>query len=117
MLGLYYRFQLTSVLSITNRLTGLYLIVISTPLVLWWCVALMSGPDAFSTVSAFMGSLPGRTLMLLGLLSLCFHLMNGIRHLVWDSGRMLEIKQVYLSGWIMLAAALALFIFIWWASS
>ena len=55
--------------------------------------------------------------MLLGLLSLCFHLLNGIRHLIWDSGRMLEIKQVYQSGWIMLAAALALFIFIWWASS
>ncbi len=117
MIGPYYRPQLTSILSITSRLTGVFLTVVSTPLILWWCLALMAGPEAFSTVSAFMGSLPGHALLLFSLLSICYHLMNGIRHMIWDTGRMLEIEQVYRSGWVMLAAAASLFAFIWWASS
>ena len=98
-------------------MTGVFLTVVGTPLILWWCLALMAGPEAFSTVSAFMASLPGHALVLSSLLCLCFHLMNGIRHLIWDAGRMLEIEQVYQSGWIMLAATVSLFVFIWWASS
>lgn len=116
MIGPYYKPQLTSMLSIASRLTGVFLTVVSTPLMLWWVVALAMGPDAFTVVQAFMGSMAGKALVLFSLFSLCYHLMNGIRHLIWDTGRMLEIKQVYQSGYIMVALAIALFLIVWGVS-
>ncbi|MFT5372246.1 MAG: succinate dehydrogenase / fumarate reductase cytochrome b subunit [Bacteroidia bacterium] len=117
MIGPYYKPQLTSILSITSRLTGVFLTVISMPLLLWWLIALMVGPEAFATVNDFLAGILGRGLVLISLMSLCYHLMNGIRHLVWDTGRMLEIKQVYQSGWLMLAASVVLFSLTLWISS
>jgi succinate dehydrogenase / fumarate reductase cytochrome b subunit len=117
MIGPYYKPQLTSILSITSRLTGVFLTIFSMPLLLWWVIALMAGPEAFATVSHFLSGFMGRALALFSLLSLCYHLMNGIRHLVWDTGRMLEIKQVYQSGWLMVAAALVLFALTLWLGS
>lgn len=117
MIGPYYKPQLTSILSISFRLSGVFLTVVATPLALWWLLALLSGPDAYSAAMAFMGSLPGRALMLCSLAAVCFHLMNGIRHLVWDTGRMLSIEHVYRSGWIMLGLAFVLFIFVWRVAS
>ncbi len=117
MIGPYYKAQLTSVLSITNRLTGVFLTVVSMPLLLWWVLALMAGPQAFSVITAFLAGFIGRALVLFSLLSLCFHLMNGIRHLVWDTGSLLEIDQVYRTGWIMLMASVVLFVSILWLTS
>ncbi len=117
MIGPYYKPQLTSVLSITFRLCGVYMTVVSTPLALWWLLALRSGPDAYVLVLSFMGSLLGEALMLISLFCLCYHLMNGIRHLIWDTGRMLAIEQVYRSGWIMLGTSVALFVFLFWVMS
>nr|YP_010881200.1 succinate dehydrogenase subunit 3 [Pellia neesiana]WIA66948.1 succinate dehydrogenase subunit 3 [Pellia neesiana]WIA66989.1 succinate dehydrogenase subunit 3 [Pellia neesiana]WIA67030.1 succinate dehydrogenase subunit 3 [Pellia neesiana] len=39
------------------------------------------------------------------LLALCYHMSNGVRHLLWDSGLFLELSQVYTSGIIMLFCA------------
>jgi len=116
MIGPYYKPQLTSVLSITNRLTGIFLTMISMPLLLWWVLALMSGPEAFSFVSAFLAGIYGQALVLISLYSLCYHLMNGIRHLIWDTAQMLELEQVYQSGWLMLAASAVLFMLTLWIS-
>ena len=117
LIGPYYKPQLTSMLSIANRLTGVFLTAVSTPLILWWCLALALGPDAFATVQAFMGSFIGKPLVLISLLFLCYHLMNGIRHLVWDTGHFLELENVYRTGWAMLAASFVLFLLAWWAAS
>ena len=110
MIGPYYKPQLTSILSITFRLCGVFMTVVSTPLALWWLLALMSGPDAYVLVVSFMGSLMGKALMMMSLYCVCYHLLNGIRHLIWDTGKMLEIEQVYKSGWIMLGTSVALFV-------
>ncbi|NND45903.1 MAG: succinate dehydrogenase, cytochrome b556 subunit [Xanthomonadales bacterium] len=117
MLGPYYRFQLTSFLSIVSRLTGVFLTVVSTPLVIWWLVALALGPEAFAQAKGFMGSVPGIVLMVFSLFCLCYHFANGIRHLLWDTGRFLELHNVYRSGWIMVAATLVLFVLTWWSAS
>jgi succinate dehydrogenase / fumarate reductase cytochrome b subunit len=101
-------------LSIASRLMGIFLTVIATPLALWWLLALMSGPEAFSFVMGFMRSLPGQALMLLCLLFVCYHFMNGMRHLMWDTGKMLELENIYRTGYIMLAATLVLFVFMLW---
>jgi succinate dehydrogenase / fumarate reductase cytochrome b subunit len=117
MIGPYYKPQLTSILSITSRLTGVFLTIISMPLLLWWLIALVAGPEAFAIVSHFMAGILGHSLVLISLMSLCYHLMNGIRHLVWDTGRMLELKQVYQSGWLMLTASVVLFALTLWMST
>lgn len=117
LIGPYYKPQLTSMLSIANRLTGVFLTAVSTPLVLWWVVALAIGPDAFAVVQGFMSSLLGKGLMLVSLFFICYHFANGIRHLLWDTGRFLELDNVYRTGWIMVAAAIVLFILTWWAAA
>jgi succinate dehydrogenase / fumarate reductase cytochrome b subunit len=96
-----YRRQLTSVLSILHRATGIALAAGTVPLV-WWLVAAASGPAAFDRVSAAAGSLPGRILLFGWTLSLFYHFANGIRHLMWDTGHGLELPAVYRSGWAVL---------------
>ena len=117
MIGPYYKPQLTSMLSIASRLTGVFMTAITLPLMLWWIVSLMVGPEAFATAKGFLTSLPGHALVLFSTFSICYHLMNGIRHLIWDTGSMLEIKDVYQSGWIMVGAAVVLFALTLWLTS
>ena len=109
-----YRPQLTSVLSITHRMTGLAL-SLGTLLLVWWLVALASGPQDFAAVQGFCGSPLGRLLLLGWTFSLFFHLANGIRHLAWDAGYGFGLKATYASGWTVLAASIALTLIAWGA--
>jgi succinate dehydrogenase / fumarate reductase cytochrome b subunit len=114
MIGPYYKPQLTSILSITSRLMGVFMTVVSTPLALWWLLALMTGPEAYATVMTFMGSLVGQALMYFSLACVCYHFMNGMRHLTWDTGVMLELENIYRTGWFMLSLSIALYVFMLW---
>ncbi len=107
-----YRWQITSVLSILHRFTGLALSV-GTLLLVWWLVALASGPDAFATAQACVGSWLGRLLLLGWSFSLFFHLANGIRHLFWDAGFGFEIKTTTASGWAVVVTSVALTVIAW----
>jgi len=102
-----YRPQLTSVLSILHRITGVALAV-GTILLVYWLIAAAAGPEAFATASAFIGSWLGRILLFGWTFALFFHLSNGIRHLFWDAGFGFELKTVYASGWTAVALAVAL---------
>ncbi len=106
MLGPYYRPQLTSVLSITHRLTGIVLSLVGAPLLLWWIVATSGGSGSYAAMTACLSGWTGKLLAIAVTFSLSFHFFNGIRHLVWDTGRMLDIKEAYASGWLVLAGSL-----------
>ena len=108
-----YRPQLTSVLSILHRITGVALAV-GTILLVYWLIAAASGPEAFASAEALIGSRLGRILLFGWIFALYFHLANGIRHLFWDAGFGFELKTVYASGWtvVALAAVLTLLSFI-----
>ena len=108
MLGPYYKFQITSVLSILNRLTGVFMSLVTAPLLLCWLVALASGEQAFAGLSAWLGSVLGKLVISASVFSFSFHLMGGIRHLIWDAGWMLEISQVRLSGWLAIVGSVVL---------
>lgn len=103
MIGPYYRPQLTSILSITHRATGIFLSLVGVPLLLWWLMALSDGPEAWTAMRDCWSGVFGTLLAITGLFSLSFHFFNGIRHLVWDMGRGLDIKTAYISGWLALA--------------
>lgn len=108
MLGPYYKFQITSALSILNRLTGVFMAVVTAPLLLCWLIALASGEAEFNAVSAWLGSVLGKLVILASVFSFSFHLFGGIRHLIWDAGWMLEISQVRTSGWLAVVASTVL---------
>jgi len=108
MLGAYYNFQITSLLSILNRLTGVFMSVVTAPLLLCWLVALASGEEAFTGLSTFLGSILGMLIVAASVFSFSFHLMGGIRHLIWDAGWMLENHQVRSSGWAAIVGSIVL---------
>ncbi len=99
-----YRPQLTSVLSILHRATGI-LISGGAVIMVWWLVALASGPENYAFFSNLIGSIPGRVLLFGWTFCFFYHLANGIRHLWWDTGRGLDLPSVYRSGWIVVAFA------------
>ena len=112
MLGPYYKFQITSLLSILNRLTGVYMALVMAPLLLCWLVALVSGESAFTGLSDWLGSIFGRLIVAASVFSFSFHLFAGSRHRVWDAGGMMEIHQVKWSGWLTVVASIALSVYV-----
>jgi succinate dehydrogenase / fumarate reductase cytochrome b subunit len=102
-----YKPQLTSVLSILHRITGVALAV-GTLLLVWWLIAASIGPAYFDRVQSVIGSLIGRLVLFGWSFALFYHLCNGIRHLFWDMGRGLELPSVAASGWAVIIISLAL---------
>ena len=107
-----YRWQLTSVLSILHRATGIAL-SLGAVLLVWWLGAASDGPGPYAAVQNFLGSWLGLLLLFGWSVALFYHLCNGIRHLVWDTGHGLELSHVYAGGWAVLAATLALTVIAW----
>ena len=107
-----YRPQITSMLSILHRITGVGLGA-GTLLIAWWLIAAATGPEAFEMAQAFLGSLFGRLILLGFTWALFYHLCNGIRHLVWDAGYGYDLDSVTKTGWLVLAASVALTALAW----
>ncbi|MBO0611601.1 MAG: succinate dehydrogenase, cytochrome b556 subunit [Pseudomonadota bacterium] len=107
-----YKPQLTSVLSILHRATGAALAV-GTLLVTYWLTSIAGGEESFNSANAILGSWFGRLVLFFWSWALFYHLSNGIRHLMWDSGFGLDLPTVYKSGKIMVGASLALTILLW----
>lgn len=108
MLGPYYKFQITSALSILNRITGVFMSVVTAPLLLCWLLALANGEEAYLAVTAWLGSALGKLVIAASVFSFSFHLFGGIRHLIWDAGWMMEMSQVRSSGWLAIIGSIAL---------
>lgn len=107
-----YRWQLTMTLSILHRATGVALAV-GTILVLALLVALAAGPEAYGAVRGFCAAPFGLFLLVGWSWALCFHLFNGIRHLLWDSGWGFEIPRAYATGWTVVVLSLVTTALIW----
>jgi succinate dehydrogenase / fumarate reductase cytochrome b subunit len=107
-----YRWPITMVLSISHRVTGVALAV-GTLLLVWWLVAMATGPSAFAAAQRFIGSWFGQLLLLGWSFSLFFHFANGIRHLVWDTGHGYSIKAMNGSSWVVIAASVVLTVIAW----
>ncbi|MGC2412268.1 MAG: succinate dehydrogenase, cytochrome b556 subunit [Stellaceae bacterium] len=107
-----YRWQLTSVLSILHRASGVAL-ALGTILLVWWLAAAADGPQAYGRVQWFLASWVGRFLLFGWSVALFYHLCNGLRHLWWDTGRGLDLKSVYAGGWTVVAATTVLTVIAW----
>lgn len=111
-----YRWPITMALSILHRATGIAMSVGLIVLVAWLFDA-ASGPDAYATFLAIMDSAIGRLALVAWSLAFFYHLSNGVRHLIWDSGRGFEKVDANRSSWLVLLATVALTALFWWAAS
>jgi len=93
-----YRHEITSVLSIMHRITGL-LLCLGAVIVVAWVLSLAAGPAWHARYAAVVITLPGRLLLLGMVFSLLFHLCNGVRHLFWDMGKGFALSTTTASGW------------------
>ena len=114
LIGPYYRPQLTSMLSIASRLAGIFVTALTMPVMFLYLLSIAAGPETYGRLVSMLASVPGRIFCLLSLFFLCYHVANGVRHLLWDTGRALSLKAIYASGYIMLVCAAMLFLFVAW---
>lgn len=107
-----YKIQLTSLLSILHRCTGMVLYG-GALFFTWWFLALAQGPEAYKTMQSYVFH-PVGLLMLLGVsFSFFYHLCNGIRHLLWDAGWGYDLSNVYKTGWIVVISSFVLTGLVW----
>ncbi|MBA3564423.1 MAG: succinate dehydrogenase, cytochrome b556 subunit [Gammaproteobacteria bacterium] len=107
-----YKPQLTSVLSILHRMTGVFLSIAGL-LLAYWLVSLMRGPEVYADAMSLLGSGFMRLVLAGVSFSFFYHLCNGIRHLFWDAGYGFEIEQIYASGWTVVIASILLTVALW----
>jgi succinate dehydrogenase / fumarate reductase cytochrome b subunit len=102
-----YRPQMTSISSILMRISGNALIVAAL-MITWWFVAAAAGPDAFATADAFVTSWFGKLVFIGSIWAIWYHLLGGIRHLIWDTGRALDVATAEMMGWGMVGGSILL---------
>ena len=102
-----YRPQMTSISSIFVRITGNALLA-ATLLLIAWLLAASTSAVAFAWVQCVVTSWFGDLVFLLSLWALWYHMLGGLRHLIWDTGRGLELKTAERMGWMMIIGSLLL---------
>lgn len=110
-----YRWQITMTMSILHRATGVALTIGAFGLA-WWLLAVAAGGDAYAQASACLASPFGQFVLFAFSAALVYHLLNGIRHLLWDAGWGFEIPEFYASGWAVVALTVVLTAAIWIAA-
>ena len=101
-----WRWHITMATSILHRVTGVGL-YLSALVAAGWAISLAMGPEAYAAYKSLLGSPLGLVAMAGFTLSWTYHLANGVRHLVWDTGHGLDLKSANASGVLVLAFALA----------
>lgn len=111
----HYKPQITSVLSITHRLTGIFLLLGAFAFV-WLLIEVSFWNGKCHCVSTFLYSWTGQIFLLGWSLSLYYHLLNGIRHLFWDAGYGFKLETVTKSGIAVIVGTILLTGLTWWAA-
>jgi succinate dehydrogenase / fumarate reductase cytochrome b subunit len=102
--------------SILHRATGVGLYV-GGLIAAWWAISLAQGPDAYAQFKGLMGSLPGKVVMFGLTVAFFYHLANGVRHLVWDSGHALDVKSANASSVMIFAFTAAATLATWYIAA
>ncbi len=107
-----YRPMLTMMMSIVHRITGAGL-YFGMLILAWWLLAAASGPNAYSKFQWFMETFIGRLILFGFTWTLIHHMLGGIRHLIWDTGRGFEaLERERLTRWGLIGS-IGLTILIW----
>ncbi|CAN5186810.1 succinate dehydrogenase, cytochrome b556 subunit [soil metagenome] len=109
-----YARQITSVLSILHRVTG-GVLAVGAFILAAWLVAAAGSAESFQAFNALAGSVPGVIVLLAVAAALAYHLLNGIRHLLWDIGWGFELPRVNATGWTVVVLSIVLTAVLAWA--
>jgi succinate dehydrogenase / fumarate reductase cytochrome b subunit len=107
-----YRWPLPMAMSIAHRVTGVGLYA-GTLLLAWWLIAAASGPNAYATIGGFMNSYIGRFILFGYTWAILHHMLGGIRHLIWDTGRGFEPSEREFLAIATLVGSVGLTIILW----
>ena len=107
-----YRWHISSLLSITHRISGV-INLLSLILIFFWLLVLSQGENGYEIFLIIMNSFFGKFILIGFTWSMCFHILSGIRHLIWDLGYGFEIKTANFSGIIVIIFSFILTIVFW----
>jgi len=107
-----YRWHISSLISITHRISGV-INLLALILIFYWLVVLSFGESNYESFLLIVNSFFGKFILVGFTWSMIFHLLSGIRHLAWDLGFGYEIKTANISGVIVIIFSLALTIIFW----
>ena len=107
-----YRWQISSLLSIIHRISGV-INLLALSLIFFWLLVLSFGESNYELFLLTINSFFGKFILIGFTWSMCFHILSGIRHLAWDLGYGFEIKIANISGIILIISSLALTIIFW----
>ena len=107
-----YRWHISSLLSITHRISGV-INLLSLILIFFWFLILISGESNYELFLLIINSFSGKFILIGFTWSMSFHLLSGIRHLAWDLGYGFEIKTANISGIIVIISSLVLTVIFW----
>ena len=107
-----YRWHISSLISITHRISGV-INLLALILIFYWLVVLSFGESNYESFLLIVNSFFGKFILVGFTWSMIFHLLSGIRHLAWDLGYGYEIKTANISGVIVIIFSLALTIIFW----
>ncbi len=107
-----YRWHISSLLSITHRISGI-VNLLALILIFFWLIALSLGENNYESFLLIINSFFGKFILIGFTWSMIFHLLSGARHLVWDLGYGFEIKTANISGIIVIISSLILTIIFW----
>ena len=107
-----YRWHISSLLSITHRISGVINLV-ALILVFLWLFNLSLGENTYSSFLSIINSFTGKFILIGFTWSMAFHILSGIRHLVWDIGYGFEINTANISGIIVIISSLVLTVIFW----
>ena len=107
-----YRWHISSLLSITHRIAGI-INLFALILIFFWLIVLSLGESNYELFLIIINSFFGKFILIGFSWSMIFHLLSGIRHLVWDLGYGFEIKTANISGIIVIIFSLVLTILFW----
>lgn len=110
-----YRPQLTSVLSIANRISGAITSLVAVALILW-LLAIAAGPQTYAAAQGVLASPLGQIGLVIAIFAFFLHLCGGIRHLAWDAVYGFDLATIYASGWSVVAASILLTMATWIAA-
>lgn len=110
-----WRWHVTMLGSILHRATGCALYA-GAILAAGWLFAVAAGPDAYAGYAMIAASIPGQIVLFGFVLSLLYHALNGVRHLVWDTGHGFTPKLASMVGWVILVVAIVGAVVVWWAA-
>ncbi len=102
-----YKWQISSLLSITHRIVGVINFFAIT-IICFWSISLLLGQTSYQIVQIFLNTIFGKFLVISLCWTFSFHILNEVRHLFWDAGFGFDLKVAKITGVIALLGSFVL---------